>query len=66
MLAVGKEGLDLPEWAQEEEKQMGRGPGRHSAVLGIGWDEWREGGEEKVEQLMKREVKKRKESELRR
>lgn len=31
----------------------GRGPGRHSAMLAIGWDDWYEGGvKERVEQAM--------------
>ncbi|ORY62853.1 acyl-CoA N-acyltransferase [Leucosporidium creatinivorum] len=66
VLAVGKEGLELPAWAEQEEREMGRGPGRHSCVLGMGWDEWKEGGEEKVRGLMKREVSKRREDELKR
>lgn len=57
----------MPEWAgKEEEERAGRGLGRHSVVLGIGWDEWREGVEQNVTNLMQREVKKRQESKLKR
>lgn len=32
----------------------GRGPGRHSAVLSICWDDWRDGVREKVDALVRR------------
>lgn len=55
VLPSGKDGVLLPEcvtgeWRAEEEK---RGRGRHSAVLGVGWDDWLEGGaREKVRALV--------------
>ncbi|BGO93100.1 hypothetical protein NBRC10512_003285 [Rhodotorula toruloides] len=55
VLPPAKNGEALPEsvkgeWRAEEEK---RGGGRHSAVLGLGWDDWLEGGaREKVRALV--------------
>ena len=45
MLPEGKEGGDAGD---------GRGPGRHSAVLGLCWDDWRDGGRDVVVELMGR------------
>lgn len=57
VIAVGKEGGDeVPAWAAEEEARERRGKGRHSAVLGLGWDAWRESGSAHVDALMRREV----------
>ena len=57
VLPIGKEGEDLPEWAREEEEAAGRGLGRHSVLLAIGWDAWRADGKAKVATLVAREVK---------
>lgn len=58
----GKEGLPLPEFLEKdlERKEMEErvGGGRHSSLLSIGWDKWAEEGvREKVQALLKREVR---------
>ena len=30
------------------------GPGRHTAIFGLCWDDWENGGREKVDKLMQR------------
>lgn len=55
VLPLGKEGERLARWDEEE----GRGLGRHSACLAMGWDEWRKEKRGRVEGLVAREVKKR-------
>lgn len=59
VLLLGKDGVALPEWAAEDEAAAGRGPGRHSVLLAIGWDEWRTEGKDKIAKLVEREVKQR-------
>lgn len=56
VLLPGKEGVALPEWAREEEQAAGRGLGRHSVLLAIGWDDWKSEGCHKITQLVAREV----------
>lgn len=57
VLPLGKDGVEPPEWARAEEAQAGRGRGRHSILLAIGWDEWRNAGKENLGRLVEREVK---------
>ncbi|KAL8287385.1 hypothetical protein RQP46_003837 [Phenoliferia psychrophenolica] len=57
LLAESLEGEEVPEWAREQEEKAGRGRGRHSALLAIGWDVWREEAKDKVAKLVAREVK---------
>ncbi|GAA5915334.1 GNAT family N-acetyltransferase [Sporobolomyces salmoneus] len=56
-----KEGLPLPDFLESDperkEEEKRRGGGRHSAVLGLDWEAWEEGGREKVKGLLEREVK---------
>jgi len=56
VLPAGKEGLEPParesEW--EEGEGGGRGMGRHTVLLGLGWDEWESGGREHVRRMMDR------------
>lgn len=52
-LPLGKAGESLPGWGEEEAK----GPGRHSACLSMGWDDWRRENRERVAALVTREVK---------
>lgn len=64
MLPSKEDGVPLPSWAEEEETLAGRGLGRHSAVLGQGWDRWREESQGIVKGLMEREVKQRRVEDL--
>lgn len=51
-----------PEW-REREKEIGSG--RHSAMLGMAWDTWHEGGgKERVRAMVERGVVRRKASDL--
>ncbi|EJU01774.1 acyl-CoA N-acyltransferase [Dacryopinax primogenitus] len=49
VLSEGKEGLDPP-----TEPDGLTGPGRHSALLSLCWEDWQEGGRERIEMLMNR------------
>ncbi|EJU01773.1 hypothetical protein DACRYDRAFT_22170 [Dacryopinax primogenitus] len=49
VLPEGKEGLDRP-----DEGDGARGKGRHTAMLSVCWDDWKEGVREKVDALMSR------------
>jgi hypothetical protein len=58
---VGAEGEGVPrgvgvgrESGSGEEAGQGWGPGRHTAVLAICWDDWREGGRDHVVRLMEK------------
>ncbi|GAA5853391.1 hypothetical protein JCM8547_002437 [Rhodosporidiobolus lusitaniae] len=54
--------VELPAflYGERREVEAARGKGRHSALLGTGWDAWENGGREKVDALVAREVKRRK------
>ena len=56
----GVEGERLVGWAEEQE----RGLGGHAVTLSVGWDEWRNGGRERVQGLLEREVRRREVAEL--
>ncbi|KAM0753761.1 acyl-CoA N-acyltransferase [Meredithblackwellia eburnea MCA 4105] len=49
---VGKVGVPLPEAKKEEEERAGRGLGRHSILLAIGWDEWDSTVRASVEEIL--------------
>jgi RimJ/RimL family protein N-acetyltransferase len=58
VLDSSKRGVALPQWAIERELHLGRGGmGRHTVILGMGWDDWTDGGvEERIRLLMARKV----------
>jgi hypothetical protein len=55
VLPEGKKGV-VDEGPSQEKREPGdgRGPARHSALLGLCWDDWRDGGREKLRALMER------------
>lgn len=55
VLPRGVEGERLAGWAEEQE----RGLGGHAVTLSVGWDDWRNGGKERVQGLLEREVRRR-------
>lgn len=60
VLGVDKaEGIPLPEMHVASEAAAGRGLGRHSALLAIGWEDWESGTKRQLEELMSRPVQKR-------
>lgn len=56
VLPADKPGIRVPFWAEEEESREGRGleSGRHTVVLGLGWDEWRTEGRANIDLLLER------------
>jgi len=59
-IGKGKESLSLPCWLEGDrkrrEEEIG---GRHSSLLAVDWEDWEGGGREFVEELLRREVRKR-------
>lgn len=60
ILPRGVDGERLGGWGEEE----AHGLGGHAVTLGIGWDDWRGGGAERVAGLLAREVRARRLAEL--
>ncbi|GAA5853314.1 hypothetical protein JCM5353_006268, partial [Sporobolomyces roseus] len=59
-IGKGKESLLLPRWLEGDrkrrEEEIG---GRYSSLLAVDWEDWEGGGREFVEELLRREVRKR-------
>lgn len=50
-------GVEVPSWAAAGEKEAGRGMGRHTAMLAVGWDDWHDGVNELCSKLLERPLK---------
>lgn len=57
---------ELPAFLSGERREVEqkRGGGRHSVLLGQDWETWENGGREKINAVLAREVKRRKASEV--
>ena len=42
---------------REDEAPAGRGPGRYSVLLAVGWDQWREEVKDEIAMLVNGEVR---------
>jgi hypothetical protein len=60
----GVEPLPIFLTGERKEVEEARGGGRHSVLLGTDWEAWENGGREKIDALVGREVKRRKASEV--